>query len=204
MPKSASRMFAGKSVNNHKKALKTKITVRDRILQEIGEASVFDAFAGSGKMYREVWHRAQAYVGCDLRWYPDQREAYVCDNTRLLRALDLQRFNLFDLDAYGSPYTQLAIIAARRRLAAGDRVGLVLTDGLFNRLKFGALPLGLAKLAGVDRSARGANRLIHRLRRRAIEQVASSMGGAVELWFEGEGKTSAKVAYIGIVLRGAQ
>ena len=90
-----------------------KITIRSNVLAAIGAetARVFDAFAGDGHMYRAVWSRAAMCVGCDKIHYPDERLAYAADNLRVLRAIDLAPFNIFDLDAHGSPWEQLYIIA---------------------------------------------------------------------------------------------
>ena len=88
---------------------------------------MFDAFAGEGVLFRQVWHRAVSYVGCDLKWYRDERLMFVADNHRVMRAIDLSAFNVFDIDSWGSPWDQVLILAARRPLAAGERLGLVLT-----------------------------------------------------------------------------
>ena len=71
-------------------------------MAEIGAeaASVFDAFAGEGQMFKAVWCQAARYVGCDKdAWYPqDERMAFAkCDNRRVLRAVDLRGYNIFDL-----------------------------------------------------------------------------------------------------------
>jgi hypothetical protein len=44
---------------------------------------------------------------------------FCADNTRVLRAIDLSRFSIFDFDAYGSPWVQAVILADRRRVARG-------------------------------------------------------------------------------------
>ncbi|HVH77139.1 MAG TPA: hypothetical protein VM755_19655 [Stellaceae bacterium] len=46
-----------------------------------------------------------------------------------MRAIDLAPFNLFDFDAWGSPWEHVAILCARRPVQPGERIGLVLTDG---------------------------------------------------------------------------
>jgi hypothetical protein len=89
--------------NNHPGAAKAKTIIRADVLDAIGaeSAQVFDAFAGDGVMWREVSHRAAGYVGCDLNWYCHERLAYVCDNRRLMRCIDLAPFNVFDFDSLG-------------------------------------------------------------------------------------------------------
>ncbi len=110
-------------VDNHATAGRAKAQLRHNVLDEIGagHAKVFDAFAGDGAMWRAVWRQAGAYVGCDATWYRDERQVFVADNRRVLRAIDLAPFNVFDLDAYGSPWEQAMIIAARRPVRAGAR-----------------------------------------------------------------------------------
>src|SRR5256885_790586 len=90
-------------VDTGARARSAKVDIRRRVMEALGSAAVFDAFAGAGEFYRLVWREAASYVGCDKRYFPDDRRAYVADNRRVLRAIDLDAFNLFDLDAYGSP-----------------------------------------------------------------------------------------------------
>ena len=90
--------------NNNPAARAAKIEIRRQVLAAIGagNAAVFDAFAGEGELYREVWAAAASYVGCDLEWYRDERLVYVADNRRVMRAIDLVAFNLFDFDSAGA------------------------------------------------------------------------------------------------------
>lgn len=135
------KSVGAKKTNNHRKSRSDKIELRRRVLEVMPEARVLDAFAGSGSMYRNVWCAAASYVACDQRWYPDERLAYVVDNRILLRNIDLQPFNVFDLDAYGSPWEQVAIVCARRKVAPGELIAMVLTDGSRLNLKMGACRL---------------------------------------------------------------
>src|SRR5262252_2796473 len=86
-----------------------KIEIRRNLLAAIKPARVFDAFAGAGELHDAVWCEAAEYVGCDEKWFRDHRLMYVADNRRVLRAVDLTAFNIFDLDAYGSPWEQALI-----------------------------------------------------------------------------------------------
>ncbi len=185
-------------------ARKTKTAIRTRVLDAIGaeKARVFDAFAGAGVAYYTVWKRAAAYVGCDLKWYPDERQAYVADNRRVLRLLDLVDFNVFDLDAYGSPWEQAYIMSARRKLSPGERFGIVFTDGSGLKLKFGTALTALGLLANVPLKAAGLSRQQHKIIDSAVESVAARMGGAIVERFQATGKTGARMRYIGVVLEG--
>ena len=98
-------------------------------------------------------------------------------NLRLLRALDLERFNVFDLDAYGAPWDAATILAARRALAEGETVGLALTDGAMMKARLGGVAHSMAFLAGVSPTLPGAYRDWERLTRAALAEMARRMGG---------------------------
>lgn len=107
--------------DNNPHAIKAKAELRQRVLDAVGKpAGVFDAFAGSGQMFSAVWHQAEHYVGCDLKWIRDGRLMFAGDNRRVLRAVDLAPFRVVDLDSYGSPWEQAIIVADRRRVAPGE------------------------------------------------------------------------------------
>jgi hypothetical protein len=181
-----------------------KIEIRRHVLDAIGrEAAVFDAFAGTGEMFRSIWHEARAYVGCDLEWHRDGRLAYVCDNRRVMRCIDLAPFALFDLDAHGSPWEQATILAARRPVAVGERVGIVLTEGSGLNLKTGKLGNALGQLVGMTVRLDGMMRWQDEILTRAIEGLARRMRCDVEARWQAKGKTGAAVLYAGVVLRGS-
>jgi hypothetical protein len=136
-------------------AHRAKVELRTQVLAELGgPASVLDVFCGeTGVMHRDVWRNAASYVGCDKEWrgLSDERVRFVGDSLLMLRAIDLQPFNVFDCDAYGSPWTALQIIANRRKWKAGERGAVVFTDGSDGKLKFGA-HRGIAALLGTNAS----------------------------------------------------
>ncbi len=189
-------------VNNHAVAGKAKALLRLNVLGEIERAVVFDAFAGSGEMFRQVWHQAAGYVGCDTTWYRDERRVFVADNRRVLRAIDLAPFNVFDLDSYGSPWEQAIIIAARRPVQRGERIGLVLTEGSGLKLKLGGYPAALRLLAGLRGAPAGGARGQDELTDRAIAGLCRRMGAQVLRRWQARGKTGAGVRYIGLVIEG--
>lgn len=137
--------------DNAKGAHAAKIEIRRNVLEAVKPARVFDAFCGLGEMWRGAWRDSSDYLGCDEReWTPDEEHRrLVCENTLALRALDLSRFNVFDFDAYGSPWDQMAILAARRAWLPGERGAVVLTDGTSMKLRFGGLPHSMASIAGM-------------------------------------------------------
>ncbi len=183
-----------------------KITIRRRVLEVIGvdKASVFDAFAGSGVMHKHIWSEAASYTGCDLEFYSDDnRLAFAADNRRVLRAIDLDGFNLFDLDAYGSPWEQLYIIASRRKLQPGEAIGVCLTEGQGLKLKMGGMSSALAKLSGITLgNMQGLGSAQSELIDRAIRRIAQIMDGDVVRRWEATGKFGSSIRYIGLVLLG--
>lgn len=174
------------SEENHPGAKRAKIELRRALLAVIGaeRAHVLDCYAGSGGMWRDVWASAAAYVGCDQVWLPQaSHPAYVCDNRRLLRCLVLGGWNVFDLDARGSPWEQAIILAARRKMNAGEVVGLAITDGSMMRAKLGRVERNLARLAGVPVDTPGAHRQWEMLTRSAVAVLATRMHARVtRMW----------------------
>lgn len=196
----------GRKTHNKPQAARAKTEVRRRVLEAIGadQARVFDAFAGSGTMHRQVWHQAAEYVGCDLDWYRDERLAYVADNRRVLRAIDLWPFNVFDFDAFGSPWEQCLILADRRSpLQPGERLGLALTEGSGLKLKMGSFPTALRILAGIRREAAGGSRSTDELLDRCLAGLCDRMRATVaQRWQAGQSQGASAMRYVGLILVG--
>jgi hypothetical protein len=181
-----------------------KIAIRRAVLAEIASPVVFDGFAGSGVMFRSVWRGAYGYVGCDLRYFRDERTAFVADNRRVLRSIDLAPFNIFDFDAYGGPWEQCLIVADRRKVLPGERIGLCLTEGSRLKMTFGGMPKLLAYLADVSTDLVGANRDVGFFVDRALDGLCDRWGvGIVKQWrAESKSIGQARPLYIGLVLEG--
>jgi hypothetical protein len=189
--------------DNHPANEADKVMIRENVLNAISKPRVvLDAFCGAGVMYRKIWNKADDYIWCDQRWFPDERMVYVCDSRRILRTLDLNRFNVFDLDSYGSPWEHAIIISSRRQVEPGERVGIILTEGSGMKLKFGALPGALGILAGVHAKMPAANRWHRKLLDRAILAIADRMRCRVVKRWQAERKAGAAMIYVGLVLEG--
>lgn len=81
-----------------------------------GPVSVLDCFAGTGRIWKEVKRRSPgrciAVTSIDKR--TDLPGLYLCgDNRQYLACLDLDLFDVIDLDAYGVPVEQLEILFHR-------------------------------------------------------------------------------------------
>lgn len=195
--------FSGKKkTDNHHQAFDAKVGVRRRVLDAIPEPAVFDAFAGSGQMHGAVWKNAKLYVGCDLKWARDSRMMFAADNRRVLRAIDLAPFNIFDLDAYGSPWEQALIIADRRPVRAGELLGLVLTEGNGFTFKVNNMPMAVRILTGLKPGIVGLSRKQDSVIDRSIAGLVKRMRCEVVKQWRAERNTGAAMRYIGLVLKG--
>lgn len=191
-------------LHNAPSAKKAKIEMRMRVLDAVRPARVFDAFCGRGEMHRAVWRMAETYVGCDLSWSTeDSRRRFVADNRRVLRAVDLSEYNVFDFDAFGSPWEQMLILAARRRWAPGERGAVVLTDGSSQRSRYGHAPRALAQQAGTRIDVLPpALATTNALTALAIARWCRSAGVTPLHHWRAEGKPPSRVLYTALVFEG--
>lgn len=125
-----------------------KIEIRRRLLAEIENPSVLECYAGEGKIHRQCY-RDVPCVGLDLKDIDDGRTIIRMDNRKFLRSADLSEFNVFDLDACGSPWHQWLILLHRRRFAPGEKVAVFLTDGLDFKMRMSSIPDGLRPYLGI-------------------------------------------------------
>lgn len=199
----ASTLNGAKTHNSHA-ALGVKIEMRRNVLDSVGRerAHVFDAYAGPGEMYRGAWREAASYTGCDAEWFKDERRMFVADNQTVMRSIDLGAFNVFDLDAFGSPWETATILAARRRVAPGETVGLCITDGSGLRLKLSGVPHALARLAGVGGTMKLANRGHDAMFDRALNVVCERMGARVTKRWRASSNQRAAMRYEAVVMEG--
>lgn len=126
--------MTAKPKHNSGGGLAAKIALRERALVHVGGpelARVVDLFCGPvGAMHRSVWSRASSYLGVDVvyRW-PDRRARIVAPWELALEHVPMGTFNVFDLDAFGSPWPALHALTRWRRVQPGERVAIITTDG---------------------------------------------------------------------------
>lgn len=119
--------MAGQVHNSHGHA---KAELRRRLVAWLGgpqSARVFETHAGPGVMHHQAFAGVADWLGVDQD--PRSPDSIHADNRLVLRAVDLQRFNFFDVDAFGSPWEQVWIVSRRRKVGKGEFVALALTDG---------------------------------------------------------------------------
>lgn len=183
-----------------------KRKLRERLVDALGVESpaVLDVFAGSGQMWRSAYGSTPHYLGLDQKQYDDERHTIVCDNSRFLRlaGFNLSRFDIFDIDAYGSPYYCLAIICRRFRWGNKRRIGIVLTDGDMGAqaARRGVPPKMLAYL-GMDRFQRTNPDDRAQIIKRFIEQSCDEAGARPEHLEHAEMTKGARMKYIAYVMQ---
>jgi hypothetical protein len=184
--------------------LGTKIKLRQQLLKAMGaqNAHVLDLFAGAGEMHRHVWRHCAAYTGIDEEWFRDERLMYVGDNRAILRAIDLDQFNVFDLDPFGSCWEQAFILASRRKVRPGERVGLALTVGDTLKIKAGSWPLGLRAMMGIGHVPGMASREMD-LAGQALRRMMIRMGGRPVRYWQAHSKVGSGLVYMAVVMEGS-
>lgn len=90
-----------------------KIMLREEVISKIqDEINVLDCYAGKGKIWADLISRNHKrkinYIGIEKEKKKNKNINVVeGDNLKYLKAMDLSKFNLIDLDAYGIPYDQI-------------------------------------------------------------------------------------------------
>lgn len=195
-------------VFNASAAHEKKIELRRLVLERIQPAHVFEGFTGLGEMWLGAWRDADLHVGCDLRpiTLDEPMPRMCCDNLLALRCLDLQRFNIFDFDAFGSPWDQALVLATRRKWAPGERGAIVLTDGCSMKIRFGELPHSMAILIGCDPKVPALTSIAPKMQRLTLLGFAKRAGvSIVNAWqFDGNGsgKGGQRMAYSAAIIEG--
>lgn len=109
-------------VHNSKTARKVK--VRQMLLTDVEEPSVLEFFAGPGMM------RDLVYPGIPVVGFDSDRSSiadYLGDASFLARCVDLDRYNVFDADAFANPWHVLWIVSQRR--TRSGTIAVFATDG---------------------------------------------------------------------------
>lgn len=115
-----------------------KIALRKKYLPL--EASVLDCFCGNGTMYHNVYEgRTARYHGLDDKKVHTLELCTLMDNEAYVRRRDLSGFNVFDLDAYGSPW-KLFLLICRVLKKRDEPYVFFLTDGTILRAKLNSAP----------------------------------------------------------------
>lgn len=91
--------------------MKEKVIFRMKHLPDVQTLRVLDCFHGKGCIWHNVKRNTKREIsvfGIDIQAYDEF--SLVGDNLKILPNLDLGKFDVIDVDAYGSPYEQIKII----------------------------------------------------------------------------------------------
>jgi len=139
-------MFLGSGMRQpftqrHSSAFSAKVDLRARAIEGIDNPRILDAYSAGSALWRAV----EKLTGKTLRTLSLDTTAegtFKIDNRIALRGLDLDLFDVIDLDAYGTPWPQLDIVM--RRGFRGTLVGTCI------RLNRGWISKGLAVSGGMS------------------------------------------------------
>lgn len=191
-------------VHNSSRGLGAKLEMRRNVLAEMGQARVLECYCGPvGEMTR-AWDGAASVSGIDMVWRPeDARRRFVGDTLRILRAIDLGEFNVFDIDAFGAPWPAFETIAKRRGFVAGELVGLVVTDGGSLKLRLGAMGHAQARLLGAEHVRTVASvKTADFLHAQTFRAACSRIGATRRAWTAtcNTGRSSGRMSYSAAVI----
>lgn len=208
MPKKCSfRNIGKKEQSRHNTDSSGKYQLRKNLIDRLGvnHPVILDAYCGPGEMWERAYNKSESYLGLDKEQFNDERATIVCDNTRFLRhkGLNVNRFDIYDLDAFRSPAYPLAIICNRLRLRKGQKKGFLLTCGDGFNTKMNSTSPKLLKYLGVSRHGGAKVQWDNRkqILQSLIVKACSEAGGrpkSVELLDKGAGNAS--LLYISFIL----
>lgn len=190
--------FRGVKTNNGPSEIKAQL--REYCLERISDPRVLEVFCGSGVMYDRVWNNADHYLGIDKKKFFDKRNKMCGDAEKLVSKLDPSLFNIFDIDAYGSPYTILKMIVDRV-VPSGD-MAFILTDGVNMDLKMGRICKPIREMTGIEGHIAKRAHVIHEnLIKMIIAYCSKKTGMTVECVKIARGKTGAAMKYYAFILK---
>jgi len=94
--------------------LNSKINLRVNHLPDQQSIKVLDCFAGRSRIWKEIKKKSNKninVVGIDRISYGSTLKG---DNVKYLKGMNLDKYDIIDLDAYGVPFKQLEIIFKKK------------------------------------------------------------------------------------------
>ena len=101
--------------NNDKKMIEAKIQLRLISLPNQPQINILDCFAGEGVLWNEVKKRTKKQLkilSIDKNDY--KKISLKGDNIKFLKSLDLTKYQIIDLDAWGCPANQLQVLYEKK------------------------------------------------------------------------------------------
>lgn len=106
-----------KQTDNDASMFEVKVELRERLIMKKDSYKILEAFAGDGKLWGEIKRRHPEKKLSILRIDAKEDKIGIYlrgDNLKFLASMDLSKFDIIDLDAYGSPYPQLELVFKSR------------------------------------------------------------------------------------------
>lgn len=102
-------------INNDLSLLGLKIKLRNEVIEKIENPCVLDCFHGEGI----IWGKIKKETAREFEVFGIDRVAkynadWTGNNINFLRTKDISRFNVIDLDAWGSPVKQIEVLIKRK------------------------------------------------------------------------------------------
>jgi hypothetical protein len=107
--------------------LEPKLSIRRDLLARIVDPAVIETHAGQGILAKELGYDRFPWLPIDNDRH--HTHAIHWDSREVLRALDLNDYNFFDIDAYGSPLEWAYLVSQHRN--ASSPFALAMTCGAF-------------------------------------------------------------------------
>jgi len=123
--------------------LNSKINLRMNHLPDKQSIKVLDCFAGRSRIWKEIKKKSNKninVIGIDRISYGSTLKG---DNIKYLKGMNLNKYDIIDLDAYGVPFRQLEIIFRKKYKGI-----LFIT---FIQSIFGSLPVKMLEKIGYTR-----------------------------------------------------
>lgn len=126
--------------------LENKVKLRIRHLPGKKEIKVLDCFAGKGIIWKKIQERSKKEIkvlGIDIK--NKSKQVFLQgNNLKFLPLLNLENYDIIDLDAYGVPFSQLEIIFKKKPKK-------FLIFGTFNQTIYGGLPYKMLERLGYSK-----------------------------------------------------
>lgn len=103
--------------DNDEKYLSVKIDLRQRIVNELKEVFCLECYGGDGIMWDRLRlsNPGKEITVLRIDQKEDKKGVYLKgDNLKFIKSINLNQFNIIDLDAYGVPVKQLEVLLNRK------------------------------------------------------------------------------------------
>ena len=182
--------FRGVKTNN------AKITAKEELrkIDGIDNLSVLDIYCGAGEMYNACWKFVKYYEGIDIKEFDDGRTLHIGNAPQILKKINIDKFDVFDIDAYGSPYECLSIIL--NKIKTRKTRHFVITDGIEIDMRMGNVEQFFALIAGITASKINNIYKIHdQLILKILKNIEKKLNVKVSNFLIAKGKTGSGMRY---------